>query len=43
MPDLPMCFDMDVVNVLLGLDRLARGLAENCAQLGGGLLPLRSA
>jgi len=40
MPDLSVRVDMDVVDVLLGLDRLACGLAEHHAQLSGSLFPL---
>ena len=40
MPDLSVRVEMDVVDVLLGLDRLACGLAEDRPQLGGGLFPL---
>jgi hypothetical protein len=34
--------DFRVVNVLLGLDRLTRRLAEDGAQFGRSLLPLRT-
>jgi hypothetical protein len=37
-----MCLDVDVVHMLLGLDRLKGRLAEDGTQLSRGLRPLRA-